>query len=76
MASLKRELREEVSRLNASDELPDELGKTLFAWKNADYMARNRKPSELPESWKTPTPSSEPPMHAGDGVAQAGLPDA
>ena len=76
MASLERELREEVARLDAGATLPDELGKMLFAWKNADYIARNRKPSDLPESWKTPTPSSEPPMHAGDGVAQAILPDA
>lgn len=75
MASLQRELREEVARLDAGATLPDELGKTLFAWKNADYMARHRHPSDLPESWKTPTPSSEPPMHAGDGVAQAMLPD-
>jgi hypothetical protein len=84
MASLERELRDEVRRLDDGDELPDELGKTLFAWRNASYMARHRKPSDLPESWKTPTPSSEPPMHAGGMAgggdayvpAQALLPDA
>lgn len=36
---------------------------SVFAWKNATYMARNRKASELPESWKTPTPLSDNPMH-------------
>lgn len=52
MASLASELREEVARLDASDELPEPLAKTHFAWKNATYMARNRKASELPESWQ------------------------
>ncbi len=48
MASLERELREEVARLDAGAALPDELGKTLFAWKNATYMARRRSASEPP----------------------------
>jgi hypothetical protein len=52
MASLASELREEVTRLDASDELPEPLAKMCFAWKNATYMARNRHPLELPESWQ------------------------
>ncbi len=44
MASLERELREEVARLDAADELPEPLAKMCFAWKNATYMARNRHP--------------------------------
>lgn len=59
LASLETELREEVSRLDAGDELPEPLAKMLFAWKNATYMARRRHPSELPESWR----ASEEPMY-------------
>jgi len=80
MASLERELREEVARLDDGAPLPGELGKTLFTWKNATYMARRRSPSELPESWKTPTPSGDDPMYDGTphahAPAQAILPDA
>lgn len=56
MASLASELREEVARLDASDELPEPLAKMCFAWKNATYMARNRHPLELPESWRRDAP--------------------
>ena len=56
MASLASELREEVARLDASDELPEPLAKMCFAWKNATYMARNRHLSKLPGSWRRDAP--------------------
>ena len=50
LSRLESELREEVTRLDDEDELPEPLAKTLFAWKNATYMMRHRHSSELPES--------------------------
>lgn len=65
LAGLESELREEVARLDAGDELAESLAKMCFAWKNATYMARNRHPSELPESWRRDVP-----MNA-DGLPKA-----
>lgn len=52
LAALEDELREEVARLAAGDALPDLLAGMLFAWKNAMYMARHRRPDDLPASWR------------------------
>lgn len=42
LSGLGSELREDVSRLNADDELPEPLAKTLFAWKNATFILKYR----------------------------------
>ena len=42
-------------------------------WSNATYMAQNRHPSEIPESWRRAgTSGNEDSMHDGKRVAYAG----
>lgn len=47
-----QDLRRRVSQRADGAEMSLELGRDLFAWMNASYMARRRRPGELPEVWR------------------------
>jgi hypothetical protein len=44
-------LRQEVAMMPSGSDLPAELGRELFAWQNAAYMAQRRLPWDLPPAW-------------------------
>lgn len=51
LAEHERSLRAAVAALPPGAALPVNLGRELFAWKNATYMARRRLAGDLPLAW-------------------------
>jgi len=51
LADRERWLRQAVAALPPGTGLPVALGRDLFAWKNATYMAQRRLPWDLPSAW-------------------------
>jgi hypothetical protein len=56
LAARERQLRQAVADVPADAELSVDLGRDLFAWQNATYMARRRLPWDLPPAWADAAP--------------------
>ncbi len=52
LADRQRWLRQAVAALPPGTGLPVALGRDLFAWKNATYMAQRRMFWDLPSAWR------------------------